>query len=54
MDSPCDDFRCYNGGNCVVDPTLPDGAECDCPEGFDGEHCEYRMFQIFTLLPILF
>merc|ERR1712223_1288838 len=38
---PCDDFRCYNGGYCREGPRLPDGAECVCPEEYDGEFCQY-------------
>merc|ERR1712226_491846 len=39
--SPCDDLKCFNGGNCHEDPRLDGGAECVCPEGFDGAQCEY-------------
>jgi len=41
-----DPWSCYNGGNCVANPALPNGAECECPTTcpncFTGDHCEQK------------
>ena len=34
----CDEFLCYNGASCIVDQFGQ--AECDCPPGYEGVHCE--------------
>ena len=37
-ENPCTPNYCYNGGLCKPDE---DGnAKCECPAGFEGEHCE--------------
>ena len=50
IQGPCDSgssfsYDCYNGGNCHEDARQPKGAEClcqdQCPDCYDGEHCEY-------------
>ena len=47
---PCDNWECENGGQCIANPGLaPHYAECECPEEYEGEHCELRMF-IYTSL----
>ncbi|CAM4555110.1 pikachurin isoform X1 [Lepidochelys kempii] len=33
---PCVNSPCANGGNCMP---KKDSYECDCPLGFDGQHC---------------
>lgn len=37
-DSPCKDFVCQNGGNCVVDDQ--GNPDCDCPAEWTGTNCE--------------
>ncbi|EMP30275.1 Pikachurin [Chelonia mydas] len=34
---PCVNSPCANGGNCMP---KKDSYECDCPLGFDGQHCQ--------------
>lgn len=34
---PCVTSPCANGGTCVP---KKDSYECDCPLGFDGQHCQ--------------
>ncbi|XP_048883722.1 IgGFc-binding protein-like [Brienomyrus brachyistius] len=36
--SPCLNYPCLNGGNCTA--TSEDTFTCQCPEGFEGSHCE--------------
>ncbi|XP_049629341.1 sushi, nidogen and EGF-like domain-containing protein 1 [Suncus etruscus] len=37
MPSPCDSDPCFNGGSCDAQ----DGVyTCECPSGFQGQHCE--------------
>uniref|UniRef100_A0A672U6H2 Pikachurin n=1 Tax=Strigops habroptila TaxID=2489341 RepID=A0A672U6H2_STRHB len=36
-DHPCVSSPCANGGTCVP---KKDSYECDCPLGFDGQHCQ--------------
>ena len=49
-ESPCENIICYNGGYCVEDPRLPNGAECHCPTGYDGEFCTLGMLEFFILI----
>lgn len=34
---PCDPNPCQNGGSCTAGAT---GAECSCPAGYEGDHCQ--------------
>jgi len=36
--TPCSSSPCQNGGSCHVNAS--NVAVCDCPERYDGEHCE--------------
>lgn len=36
--TPCSSSPCQNGGSCRVNAS--NVAVCDCPEGYEGEHCE--------------
>ncbi len=39
---PCEGQACSSHGQCAVDPEAPDGARCDCDDGYrpDGLSCE--------------
>ena len=36
LDDPCENYRCLNGGMCLVE----DGPYCRCQERFIGRYCD--------------
>ena len=36
LDDPCENYRCLNGGICLVE----DGPYCSCQERFIGRYCD--------------
>ena len=40
--NPCQNNPCRNGGTCVTGGTT---YQCDCLEGYSGEHCESKSIQ---------
>ena len=48
--APCNIWECYNGGDCIENRELaPHYAECECPEEYEGDHCELSNVEIIII-----